>query len=138
MTTPTIDATGIAIDIRHNELQILAPTTTPLGTVTTGIVDIGAQGRLLGIEIGDQYVAVMDDQPGAIDLTRSVEVPLRVSIEERDVRITLGRRGEDWEISYPSGNQCWTRRTVFDDRGQPLQVCAIVIPAPDIAREDGA
>ena len=74
-----------------------------------GTLDVGAGGRLIGIEIGDQYLAISDPVRGTEHLTRSVAVSCTVSkdLEGHAIAITFFRSGDGYEISFPSGNQCW-------------------------------
>lgn len=95
----------IVIDLRRNELVLeldrpLEP--SPDGAAT---IDIGAAGRLLGVEIGDTYLAIADAVPGSELHTRASRVQLPEAATPRRIRIP--RAGEGWEISFPSGNACW-------------------------------
>lgn len=131
----TVYATEIAIDLRANTLSIHLPSNpidTSLAEVEQGTLDIGANGRLLGIELGSLYVSVMDAEPGRDDLIRSAEIPVTISTSSRTRKtaITFRRAGSTWEISYPSGNQCWTRHNVFDADGQPVRTCTVTTVTP--------
>jgi len=88
---------------------------------TRATIDIGAQGRLIGVEIDGVYLAIADPVPGSELVGRSVE--LAIEIEHDGRRVAVPRRGPNWELSFPSGNQCWPRR---DERGQVGEVCSLV------------
>ncbi|MGI8484165.1 MAG: hypothetical protein ACR2OU_07870 [Thermomicrobiales bacterium] len=131
----TVHATDIAIDLRANTLAIRLPSHllgSSLSGIEQGTLDIGANGRLLGIELGPVYVSVMDAEPGRDDLVRSAEIPVTVSTSSltSETVVTFRRSGSTWEISYPSGNQCWTRHNVFDADGQPVRICTVTTVAP--------
>lgn len=71
-------------------------------------IDIGAGGRLLGIELGDDYALVMPPEPGTESMSRSADAEVtavhdRASGQLRS--IILPRAGAGYEITYPSGNQ---------------------------------
>ncbi len=126
----TVHATDIAIDLRANTLSIRLPSGrigTSLAGIERGTIDIGANGRLLGIELGPIYVSVMDAEPGRDDLVRSTDIPVMISPSTltTETSVTFRRAGSSWEISYPSGNQCWTRHNLFDADGQPVRTCTV-------------
>lgn len=125
----TVYATNIAIDLRANTLSIQLPSKigNSLIGIDQGTIDIGANGRMLGIELGDTYVSVMDAEPGRDDLVRSAVIPVTISTPpiSTETGITFRRTGSTWEISYPSGNQCWTRHNHTDAEGKPIQICAV-------------
>ena len=96
----------VTVDLRRNVLVLELD--APVGQdVTTATLDIGALGRLIGVELGDTYLSISDPVPGSELQGRSVTIDLPVSGPDRS--IVVPRRGEGWEISFPSGNQCWTR-----------------------------
>ena len=78
---------------------------------TPARLDVGAGGRLLGLDLGRPLPGVTED--GYIELfpplTSDVRTaPVELLVTERDGRVTrldLPRRGEGYEITYPSGNQ---------------------------------
>ncbi|MBA2470553.1 MAG: hypothetical protein H0V37_14200 [Chloroflexia bacterium] len=86
------------------------------------MIDIGTLGRLIGIEIAGVYLAVADPVPGGELLGRSVEVDVEIGSDPP--RVALSRRGPTWEISFPSGNQCWNRS---DDEGGRRSLCSVLI-----------
>ena len=98
----------ITIDLRANTLILeLDRSLDRIGTATATI-DIGALGRLIGVELEDSYFGIADPAPGSEGLERSVTANILLHGERR---IVLPRKGEGWEISFPSGNQCWKRTT---------------------------
>lgn len=98
----------ITINLRANSLILeLDRSLDRIGPATV-TVDIGALGRLLGVELDDLYFGIADAVPGSEGLERSVTTTVSM---QGGKRIVLPRRGEGWEISFPSGNQCWKRTT---------------------------
>lgn len=129
---PNVSATDLRIDLRRNTLEIEIPTCEGISGfagITRGTLDIGAQGRLLGIELGSLYVSVMDAEPGRDDLVRSAEIPVTLTTRDdgEGTSVTFRRMGADYEISWPSGNQCWTRQHIMGADGEPLRTCAVVV-----------
>lgn len=104
MGEPTV--TRVVIDLRRNRLVLELDEVVAPGAAT-GTVDIGALGRLLGVEVGGVYLAVSDAVPGSELQGRSASVTLEVDSSGR--RVAIPRRGEGWELSFPSGNSCWQR-----------------------------
>jgi hypothetical protein len=94
--------------------------------VIDGVLDVGANGRLLGVEIGDLYVRVMDAVAGRDAFARSAAV--RLTVLNRGQRsLNIPRHGPAYEITYPSGNQCWQVTTVG---GRLIQLCATIAGEP--------
>ncbi|MBA2759701.1 MAG: hypothetical protein H0U38_08420 [Chloroflexia bacterium] len=105
--------TGIEIDLRMNVLRLnvgamLDDLEHVVETGCSGSVDIGAGGRLLGVDLGESYAPVMPPEPGTEAMARSAVVEV-TAIRDRASRqilsIVIPRRGEGYEITYPSGNQ---------------------------------
>ena len=116
-----VTASAVIVDLRQNALRIVVPELelSP-GAAVDGVLDVGANGRLLGVDLGDTYIRVMDPVAGRDDFVRSAAVRLAVSMgEPRSVRVP--RHGANYEITYPSGNQCWQLTTVG---GRLIQLCA--------------
>jgi hypothetical protein len=111
------EVTRIVIDLRRNELvlELDRPLAAADGVAT---IDIGASGRLLGVEVGDAYLATADPVPGSELLGRSAASSVRVTAGRQ--RLHVPRKGAGWEISFPSGNQCWR----IGDDGRT--VCSVV------------
>ncbi len=111
--------TQVTVDLRRNVLVLELD--APLGHgAANATIDIGALGRLIGVELGDTYLSISDPVPGSELQGRSVTIELPAGAPDRS--IVLPRRGPDWEISFPSGNQCWTR----SDAGGRSTVCSVI------------
>jgi hypothetical protein len=110
--------TRIVIDLRRNELVLELD--RPLARADAGAVtiDIGASGRLLGVEAGDTWLATAEPVPGSELQGRSATAHARISAGGR--RLHVPRKGTGWEISFPSGNQCWR----LGDDGRTI--CSVV------------
>jgi len=129
---PVFQATEISIDTKANTLRIPLPSgfdAAALAGIGHGVLDIGSSGRLIGLELGPLYLSVMDAEAGHEDLVRSADVPVTISSTGSDARsaVTFKRAGSSYEITCPSGNQCWTRHNILDERGKPMQTCSIII-----------
>lgn len=103
---------GIEIDLGANTLvlKLTDDATSPdTDTVPTdAVIDVGVGGRLIGVELSDSYVPVMEPEPGTEALVRSADVQVGVAHDRssRQIRaITVPRGGAGYEITYPSGNQ---------------------------------
>ena len=106
---------------------------------STGVLDVGANGRLLGVEIDETYITVMESSRHQEPYTRSAVVALTISGDDPSY-VAIPRRGPEYEITYPSGNECWQLTTVD---GQLIHVCAVigdarVEPAGGSAPEKGS
>ena len=115
-------ADAVFIDFAHNAIQLRVPG-LKADAINSGLLDVGANGRLLGVEIGEQYINVMDSAIGEETYVRSAEVELSISDDTPEV-VTIPRRGPAYEITYPSGNECWQMTTV---NGKLIQVCAAIV-----------
>lgn len=114
-------ADAVLIDFAANAIQLRVPGLASTG-VSAGLLDVGANGRLLGVEIGESYVHVMESADEGETYVRSAEIT--VTITGDDPRfVTIPRRGSTYEITYPSGNECWQMTTVG---GKLIQVCAAI------------
>jgi hypothetical protein len=120
-----VSATAVIVDLAANVIRLVVPDLDDRfpgdgERSGTGVLDVGANGRLLGVELEGVYVNVMDPLPGSEAFVRSATV--RVGISRSDaLEISLPRHGRDYEITYPSGNQCWQVTTVD---GTLIQLCA--------------
>ncbi|MGB3327877.1 MAG: hypothetical protein WBA46_02920 [Thermomicrobiales bacterium] len=144
-SVPTIDASTIGIDFRANTLTVLADLR---GDGASGVhhlagerlgatIDIGTQGRLLGLELEDGTgapvlaVAIADATPGDLAVMRSARVEALVerrgasAATGETLAIVFSRHGASYDISWPSGNQCWQRSAIGPD-GRPTVTCAVV------------
>ncbi|MGC4108326.1 MAG: hypothetical protein QM753_18550 [Thermomicrobiales bacterium] len=132
---PTIEATTIGIDFRANALTVSASVSSgshdgeEFADIAT--IDIGTRGRLLAIDLedpaGDPLLTVSIDEPTATDraIMRSARISVRVASGAETLSIVFSRHGETYDISWPSGNQCWRRGTNGPD-GTPRVTCAVV------------
>ncbi len=109
----------ILIDLRHNRLRLDLDRPLAGPVEATAIIDIGALGRLLGVEVAGVYLAISDPITGSELQGRSVEAPVLFASDHRQV--LLPRRGMGWELSFPSGNQCWRRS---DESGTSRSLCS--------------
>ena len=103
---------SLEVDLATNTLRLLlADGMAELPAYETrehATIDIGAGGRLVGVELPDGYVDVMPAEPGTEHLIRSSGAEVDVEREQASgaaVALTVPRRGEGYEITYPSGNQ---------------------------------
>jgi len=125
-------ALRIIVDSRKNMLEVDVSGTglesnLVTGNELAGTLDVGAMGRLIGIEIGDQYLSISDAVPGTEHLIRSVDVRLAVGRDRHGQAsvIRFSRSGDHYEISFPSGNQCWqVERSGYS---ASRRVCSVVI-----------
>ncbi|MBA2469535.1 MAG: hypothetical protein H0V37_09040 [Chloroflexia bacterium] len=112
----------IVVDPRNNRLILELDRVTRVTGETRAMIDIGTLGRLIGIEIAGDYLTISDPVPGGELLGRSVEV--NVEIGSDPPHVAISRRGPTWEISFPSGNQCWNRA---DGEGGRRSMCSVLI-----------
>lgn len=131
MTAESIEITSITVDLERNVLLLHFddPDQWPGGWVGVdqpGILDVGANGWLLGLEIDETYFPVADATPGTEHLTRTCEA--RVSLSDTEAAVVVPRRGAGYELSFPSGNQCWLR-SMPGSGTAPTRVCASVASA---------
>ena len=129
--TMTLTADAVVIDLAANAIRVRVPgyPGTP-GAGQGATLDVGSNGRLIGLEIGEWYVTVMD-LPGVDDpYIRSTGVLVDISTDAPP-SISIPRRGPGYEITYPSGNECWQTKSVD---GRLIQVCATIDDAPSALR----
>lgn len=115
-------ADAVFIDFAGNAIQLRVPGLEADGA-SGGLLDVGANGRLLGVEIGETYIQVMESAHGEEPYVRSADVALSISRDTPPL-VTIPRRGPSYEITYPSGNECWQMTTVG---GKLIQVCAVTV-----------
>lgn len=98
---------SIEVDLGANTFRLLLAGETGLAPgETPATIDIGAGGRLLAVELPALAIDVMPPDAGTEHLARSAAAVARVErAEEGAVAVVLPRRGEGYEITYPSGNQ---------------------------------
>ncbi len=122
MTEPHVER--IVVDLRENRLLLDLDRPLPQAGWAVVTIDIGALGRLIGIEVFGLYLSISDPIAGSELQGRSVEAGADVQEDLR--RLVIPRRGPGWELSYPSGNQCWNRT---GSNGDTLTVCSILASA---------
>jgi hypothetical protein len=123
----TFIADAVVIDFAANAIRLRVPelVTEPEATLDATL-DVGANGRLVGLEVGEAYIQVMG-QPDAHDPhLRSADVRISISGDSPPY-VSIPRRGATYEITYPSGNECWQMKSVG---GELIQVCATIEAAP--------
>lgn len=128
MMSESTEVTSITVDLRRNVLLLhLDGTGWFTGACAEdeqpGILDVGANGWLLGVEVGTRYFLVADPVSGTEHLTRTCEA--RLSLSSDEAAIVVPRRGAGYELSFPSGNQCWLRSTPASGNA-PTRLCATV------------
>lgn len=69
------------------------------------MLDLATRGRLIGLEIGDRYIAFDERPVDDPQLVRSEQVTVDIAPDGRT--LILPRTGTGWEIAFPSGNRCW-------------------------------
>lgn len=128
MTAPWT-VTSITVDLARNALllhldgQGLVLAALPVGECR-GILDVGADGWLLGVEIDEAYFPIADPASGTEHLVRSCEA--RVSAAGEEPVIVVPRHGDGYELSFPSGNQCWLR-SPSGSGTHPVRLCSTVV-----------
>ena len=118
-------ASAVIVDLPANAIRLVVPelpasVTVPEDGGLEAILDVGARGRLLGLEVAGVYVRVMDAQPGAEAAVRSASLRIGLADDE-PATLVVPRRGPAHEITYPSGNECWR---VTTSGGRLIQLCA--------------
>ncbi len=119
MSGPSVDR--IVVDFRTNTLLLDIDRPLRAAGRTPATIDIGALGRLLGVEIGEAYLSISDPVPGSELHGRSIEVG--AEIPEGCRQVIIPRRGPGWELSFPSGNQCWNKA---DADGGVRSICSVL------------
>ncbi len=105
----------IVVDLRANALVLHVVPPLPAADWTVATIDIGTSGRLLGVDLEPGWLEIAGGDSRHL---RSADVPIAVSDDRTTIR--LPRRGDGWEISFPSGNQCWRLddgRTICSETG---------------------
>jgi hypothetical protein len=76
-----------------------------------GVIDIGERGRLLSFELfpetGPAIDVPLEDHTDPLARSAEILAACGIAANGRIVTVQIPRRGRDYEISYPSGNQCW-------------------------------
>lgn len=123
------NVTGITVDLARNVLLLHldgsgTAIANPVSGERRGVLDVGANGWLLGVEVGEAYFAVADPAPGTEHLVRSCEA--LVSGIDDESMLVVPRRGDGYELSFPSGNQCWLRAPNGSGPA-PLRLCSTLM-----------
>jgi len=119
VSEPSVDR--ITVDLRANRLILDIDRSLLAVGRTPATIDIGALGRLLGVEVGGVYLSISDPVPGSELQGRSIEVGSE--IPEGCRQVIIPRRGPGWELSFPSGNQCWNKA---DADGGIRSICSVL------------
>jgi hypothetical protein len=103
----------IVVDTARNELWFELGADSGAGEVMTAPadLDIGERGRLLSLEIHlhqqTPQTIVIDDRPDPYARTAHITVRCTIAPDGSLTRVAVPRRGPGYELSYPSGNECW-------------------------------
>lgn len=128
----TLVADAVVIDFAANTIRVRVPGFSGApGAGQDAMLDVGSNGRLIGLEIGEGYVSVMDVPQAEDPYVRTADVRVDVTPDDPPF-IAIPRRGETYEITYPSGNECWQTKTVD---GRLIQVCATIDDEPSALRD---
>lgn len=127
----TLVADAVVIDFATNAIRVRVPGFPGApGMGQEAMLDVGSNGRLIGLEIGEGYVSVMDTPDAQDPYVRTADVLVDISADDPPF-ISIPRRGETYEITYPSGNECWQVKSVD---GRFIQVCATIDDEPSALR----
>lgn len=124
------DEIRIEVDVAWNTIAVTVPEAA-LDAVgrsedpVIGTLDIGVQGRLMGLEVVNHYVDISPPVAGTEHLVRSVPVAL-VPHRGPDglAAVRFDRAGDAYEISFPSGNQCWDLGRTGS--GGAIRLCSVL------------
>lgn len=113
MTCEVFQAQSVEIDVVENTIRLNLATERAMPSVgrapaATAVIDVGAQGRLIGVELPGGYVEVMPPDADTESMVRSIEAEVSVEIAcsgEAIRTIVIPRQGDGYEITYPSGNR---------------------------------
>ena len=97
-----VHVTRIVVDTRANLLLLEVSPPLPEAGRQAATIDIGSNGRLIGLDVGDTWLEIAGGGEQEAHLHRSATIAVVVSEDGRTLR--LPRRGDTWEISFPSGN----------------------------------
>jgi hypothetical protein len=111
----------VLVDPRRNTLTLILDRPLDDAGTRPAIMEVGAFGRLHGLEIDGSYLTISDPEPDTTFLVR--EIALAATVSPGGGEVILGRRGPGWEVSFPSGNQCWQVRT----GGTSRAICAVTL-----------
>jgi hypothetical protein len=126
----TCPVRNVVVDLARNTIDLFSGDRTTGGNEAVedepAVLDIGQRGRLIGVELDSLYLAVTESDAAKDELARSVEVTVTVSRSVDGVirRIGLPRAGDEYEIAFPIGNQCWRQQV----NGRVTETCVVTIP----------
>jgi hypothetical protein len=108
--TDSLELRALEVDLAANTLRLVLGPESQTGTREheTATIDIGAGGRLVGVELAGDYIDVMAPEPGTDHLIRSADVRIDVEREQGSgaiIALVVPRHGDGYEVTYPSGNQ---------------------------------
>ena len=102
-------ALGPGAEVHPGGLIAAAPDGAEPHSITTAVatLEMGTGGRLLGVELDERYFTISAPAPTDLAIARAVTVPVQVYATAGGVPVALelARRGEGYEITYPSGNR---------------------------------
>ncbi|HEV2526963.1 MAG TPA: hypothetical protein VGT61_00715 [Thermomicrobiales bacterium] len=114
------DGYRILVDPARNALRLLLlPGSAGEAAALTrhsATLDVGEGGRLIGLEVEPDGATsepgwYLELEPAPGPFSRSVEVTVTAGRDAsgRATWLEWPRRGPGYEITFPSGNQCWVR-----------------------------
>jgi hypothetical protein len=116
---PGVHQVRVSLAANTLEFRLVAPLTA-VQTAAIATIEVGTRGRLIGLETVDWYLPISDPEPNDAPHLRSIDVLIEISADGYSV--TIPRRGPGWELSFPSGNQCWRVRS---GAGAVRTVCSV-------------
>lgn len=100
---------ALTVDLRRNTIDIVigAPEAGGAEASERHLLEMGARGRLLGIELDDAYLMVCAPSDDDAGLVREIEIEVGIRRDPagRVTEVSVPRRGAGYEITFPSGNQ---------------------------------
>lgn len=100
---------SLTVDLRRNTIEIVTDADEAGGAVATErhLLEMGAHGRMLGIDFDDAYLMVCPSSDDDAGLVRAIDIELTVqrNAEQAISSVSVPRRGAGYEITFPSGNQ---------------------------------
>jgi hypothetical protein len=127
----TIRVRQIVVDLGANSIVLFPNDDRPQHSdneaTIAGILDVGERGTMLGVELAGDYFEIAPSTAQDSGQVRSAPVQVRIGATETGQieRLEVPRHGNDYEISWPIGNQCWQRR---DGHGRLVETCVTTIP----------
>lgn len=104
---------SLEVDLVANTLKLILTSDVADGDAVetksvTATIEVGVGGQLIGVDMPEGYIDVMEPEPGTEALIRSsdAEVVVERAEEQGGIRaIVVPRKDHGYEITYPSGNQ---------------------------------